>query len=85
MKESRTINRGKVVEDYTIMRHKTDPLFDKADELTIAISKCQKILAKYIEPESGISDRDAINDLLGVLDNKKLVILMRDLCSVAAK
>lgn len=49
----------------------------EAGELLIALSKCQDLLASYIIPDSGISDRDVINDLLGVLDDRRLVVLMK--------
>lgn len=72
-----TINRTKFIEEYC---GQIDPLFDKADELTIAITKCQDILAEYILPDSTTSKDDVINGLLGILDDRRLVKLMRDLC-----
>jgi len=49
------------------------------DEKTFkAVRDSQKILAEYIVPDSGISDHDVINSLLGVLDNRDLVKYMKD-------
>lgn len=46
----------------------------KIDEKTFkAVRDSQKILAEYIVPDSGISDRDVISSLLGVLDDRELV------------
>lgn len=55
----------------------------KADEITLdlimhhAVKKCQTILAKWIVPDSGISDKDCLTELLGVLDDQSLVKYMR--------
>lgn len=55
----------------------------KADEITLdlimhhTVKQCQNILAKWIVPDSGISDKDCLTDLLGVLDDQSLVRYMR--------
>ena len=41
------------------------------------VKKCQTILAKWIVPDSGISDKDCLTELLGVLDDQSLVRYMR--------
>jgi len=54
----------------------------KADEITLdlimhhTVKKCQAILAKWIVPESGITDSDCLTELLGVLDDKSLIKYM---------
>jgi len=55
----------------------------KADEITLdlimhhTVKKCQNILAEWIVPDSGISDKDCLTELLGVLDDQSLVKYMR--------
>lgn len=44
-----------------------------APELYTAIIASQEILAKYVYPDSGITPDECINQLLDVLDDKKLV------------
>lgn len=44
-----------------------------------AIIESQKILASHITPNSNISEKKCINQLLGVLDNRELVKLIREL------
>lgn len=44
-----------------------------------ALTKAQAILANYIVPDSGVSDRDCINDLLGVLDHRDLIVAQRSI------
>jgi len=46
-------------------------------EIREALTKAQDILAEYIVPDSGISDRDCINALLGVLDHRDLIVAQR--------
>lgn len=41
------------------------------------VKQCQNILAKWIVPDSGISDKDCLTDLLGILDNQDLVRFMK--------
>jgi len=45
------------------------------EELSSAIKSAQNILSRWIVPDSGISDSDCLNELLGVLDNKILIRL----------
>lgn len=52
-------------------------LADFAPKAFKTIEKCQDILAEYVVPDSGISDHECINRLLGVLDNQELVREMR--------
>lgn len=54
------------------------PLIDLAPKLFTTVKTAQDVLAKWIVPESGISDADALNELLGILDDSKLVRSMRD-------
>lgn len=42
-----------------------------------AARQAQDILADYIVPDSGVSDFDCVNQLLGVLDRQDLVRTMR--------
>ncbi len=42
-----------------------------------AITASQAVLAQYIAPDSGISALSVVNDLLGILDHRDLVDLMR--------
>lgn len=42
-----------------------------------ALRKAQDVLAEYIVPDSGISDFECVNRLLGILDDKELVRRMR--------
>jgi len=55
------------------------PLIDFAPKAVATVILCQEILAKYIVPDSGISDSECINQLIGVLDNKELVAEMKKL------
>lgn len=43
---------------------------------TEAVRKAQDILAEYIVPDSGITDVECVNRLLGVLDDQRLVAAM---------
>lgn len=43
-----------------------------------AVKQSQEALAKWIVPDSGISDADVLNELLGILDNHELVKAMRE-------
>ena len=49
------------------------PMIDFTPKAITIIIKCQKILAEYIVPDSGITDHECINRLLEVLDNQDLV------------
>lgn len=55
------------------MNYIQTPLIDFAPKAVSTIIECQNILAEYIIPDSGISDRDCIIRLLGVLDSQDLV------------
>jgi hypothetical protein len=46
-----------------------------------AVRKATNILATYIVPDSGVSDRECINQLLGVLDNTAVSRELRRLAS----
>ncbi len=50
-----------------------------ADWAVKAIEDAQAVLAEYIIPDSGISDFDCVNRLLGILDNQDLVRKQRAL------
>lgn len=52
-------------------------LIAAAPDLFEAVEKAQAILAKWIVPDSDISDKTALEDLVGVLDNVQLVQKMR--------
>jgi hypothetical protein len=57
----------------TIQAH----LLEENAALRKAISECQSILLDLIVPDSVMSDRTAVSLLLGVLDNKDIVKLMK--------
>lgn len=40
--------------------------------------KAQNVLAKWIIPDSGMSDHEALNELLGILDDSALVKQMKE-------
>ena len=42
-----------------------------------AVEQAQDVLAEYIVPDSGISDTECVNSLLGILDHQDLVRAMR--------
>lgn len=46
-----------------------------------AVTDAQKALADWIVPESGISDADVLNTLLGILDDGNLVRAMKEAVS----
>lgn len=50
-----------------------------------AVKQCQDILAKWILPDSKISDADCLNELLEVLDKRSFVVYMRELESSIIK
>ena len=54
-------------------------MIDFAPKAIATIKECQDILSEYIVPNSGISDHECINRLLGVLDDKRVVIPMREI------
>ncbi len=49
------------------------PIIDVVPKALTAIILSQRVLAKYLIPDSGISADDCINELLGILDDKELV------------
>ena len=54
-------------------------LYQQQDKLKEAIVAAQKVLAEYIVPDSQLSEEETISKLLGILDNEKLVKLIRNL------
>ena len=48
------------------------------DRLEAALRESQEALARWIVPDSGISDKDVLNELLGILDNKELVRALKE-------
>ncbi len=42
-----------------------------------AIKQCQNLLAEWIVPDSKTNDADCLNKLLGILDDKSLVIYIK--------
>ena len=58
------------------MKTKT-PLIDLAPKLFVTIRTAQEELAKWIEPDSKITDKEILNTLLGILDNQELVRAMK--------
>lgn len=50
-----------------------------ATRMHYTVKKCQDILAKWIVPDSGISDKDCLTELLGVLDDQSLVRFMKSI------
>ena len=49
------------------------PIIDVVPKALTAIILSQRVLAKYIIPDSGISEHECINQLLEILDDKELV------------
>jgi hypothetical protein len=47
-----------------------------ARTLERAVAASQEVLARYIEPGAGISDRQALEQLLEILDHRELVAAM---------
>ena len=54
-------------------------LYQQQDKLREAIVAAQKVLTEYIVPDSQLSEKETISKLLGILDNEKLVKLIRSL------
>lgn len=50
---------------------------DVASATYRAVEQAQDVLAEYIVPDSGISDTECVNRLLGILDHQDLVRAMR--------
>lgn len=53
-------------------------LRNRQDELTEVVRKSQSVLARHIQPDSTLSDSDALSELYGILDNKELYRLMEE-------
>jgi len=51
---------------------------EQRDKALVAIKAAQDLLSTWIVPDSRISDHQVLNDLLGVLDNKDLVLLLKE-------
>lgn len=51
---------------------------DLQSKLFKAVEQSQQVLAKYIDPLSVIPAQVAINELLGILDNKELISSMKE-------
>ena len=56
----------------------TDAALAQRDKALVAIKAAQDLLSTWIVPDSRISDHQVLNDLLGVLDNKDLVLLVKE-------
>ena len=48
-------------------------------ELNAYVSRAQRVLAAHVEPDSSITCKDAINELLGILDDRELVLLQEQI------
>ena len=46
-------------------------------ELNSYIARAQRVLAEYLPEESGKSEKDAISELLGILDNRELLKIQK--------
>lgn len=55
------------------------PLIDLSPKLFTTIKKAQDALAKWIVPNSGITDSEVLGELLGILDSQELVKKMREI------
>ena len=55
------------------------PLMDLAPKMFTTIKSAQEALAKWIVPNSGITDSEVISELLGILDTQELVSKMREI------
>lgn len=51
---------------------------ETCDQMAQAIQKCQKLLADYLVPHSTITDRTLVSQLLAVLDDKDLVLAIKE-------
>ncbi len=67
------IDRERYLDDYGTQ---VDPLFDIVDSLIDTVKKSQSILAEYLPPDSDLTQKQVIDNLLGVLDDKILVSLL---------
>lgn len=54
-------------------------LRQKDGEMVEAVREAQDVLAEYIDPGIELSEQDCINRLLGILDNRDLVVTVRTL------
>jgi len=60
-----------------VMNDSEAKLIASSPELYEIITKCQDILATWIVPDSNMTDKECLNNLLDLLDNEKLVKLLR--------
>lgn len=72
-------NPGKIIQqhydpDNTVLLVEISPKL--ANQLLYAVYKSQKLVANYLEPNNYSVD-ELVNDLLGVLDDRELVVSMR--------
>jgi hypothetical protein len=51
---------------------------EQRDKALVAIKAAQDLLSTWIVPDSQISDHQVLNDLLGILDNKDLVLFLKE-------
>lgn len=61
------------------MEKSETPLIDLAPKMFTTIKMAQEALAKWIVPNSGITDSEVLNELLGILDSQELVKKMREI------
>lgn len=61
------------------MEKSETPLIDLAPKMFTTIKIAQEALAKWIVPNSGITDTEVLNELLGILDSQELVKKMREI------
>jgi hypothetical protein len=47
-------------------------------ELTQVVERAQRALGEFLRPDSAISERETINQLLGILDDRRVVKLIAE-------
>ncbi len=67
---------------YKTMINEQTPLIDLAPKLFTTITAAQELLAKWIVPDSEISDSQVLIELLEILDDRELVSKMREIIPV---
>jgi hypothetical protein len=55
------------------------PLIDLAPKLFTTVKMAQQALAEWIVPDSNITDKEILNTLLGILDDRNLVSKMNEI------
>ena len=65
-------------EEYDKLHAAAEAAQAQRDKALVAIKAAQDLLSTWIVPDSRISDHQVLNDLLGILDNKDLVLFLKE-------